>query len=372
MFDAIRSWTGRLTLSLLLCLLFLATVSQVGATGRRSADLMVEAAANLIRTLDDSQKEKALLPFEGDHRFDWHYIPKTSRKGLSLKEMNSTQLHLANALLNAGLSNSGFAKAASIMSNEWLVRDREMAEGRRSQLLQLRDPLLYYFTLFGEPSTEAPWGWSIEGHHISLNYTLVGGFQVATSPFFFGGEPHEVLEGPRKGQRILGREEDLARALLGSLDEEQSAKAHPSTEAPRDMLTAANRTARIEGAPVGLPSTEMTIGQLVVLRELIDEYVFNLPPDLAGDRTAAVEEAWGQPIYFVWLGTDKRGPGNGHYYRVQASTFLIEYDNVQFNANHSHSVWRDWDGDFGLDLLAEHYRRDHGQSQSSGRTHPED
>lgn len=326
---------------------------------RRSVELMTEAAKNLIRTLEEDQKPVLLLPFEGDTRLDWHYIPKRSRKGLSLKEMNSTQRHLANALMNAGLSAAGFAKATSIMSNEWLVRDREMAEGRRTQLLELRDPDLYFFSIFGSPFADGPWGWSVEGHHVSLNFTIVGHHFVADSPLFFGGEPHEVLEGPRQGQRILGREEDLARDLLASLDEEQRAVAIVSTEAPRDIVTAASRKAAIEGDPVGLSSTEMTLGQRVLLRALIDEYVNNVSADLAAERAEAVEEAWLEPIYFVWMGSTTRGPGNPHYYRVQSKTFLIEFDNVQFNANHSHTVWRDWDGDFGVDLLEQHYEESH-------------
>ena len=90
-----------------------------------------------------------------------------------------------------------------------------------------------------------------------------------------------------------------------------------------------------------------------MLDALIDEYAGNVPPDLAARRRAQVKAA-GNAIHFAWIGSGE--PGAPHYYRVQAPDFVIEYDNVQNAANHSHTVWRDFDGDFGRDLLAEHHR----------------
>ena len=319
---------------------------------------MAEAARNFLASLDDEQRAKAALAFDDDLRLDWHYIPKRERKGLAFKEMISEQLHLAHVLLNSGLSAKGYAKASTIMSLESLIREMEESQGR-TRMLQLRDPDLYYFSIFGEPSESGTWGWSMEGHHLSLNFTLVNGALVASTPHFHGSEPHEVLRGRRIGLRVLGAEEDLARALLGSLDEDQRSRAVIGDQAPRDVLTAASRKAELEGPAKGLPRSSMNEEQKNLLGALIDEYVGNLRSDLAADRRARVETALSEEIYFAWMGSLERGVGHPHYYRVQASTFLIEYGNIQNNANHSHSVWRDYEGDFGLDLLAEHYRRNH-------------
>jgi hypothetical protein len=208
-------------------------------------------------------------------------------------------------------------------------------------------------TFFGEPAPGANWGWSIEGHHVSLNFTLVGE-RVASSPTFLGANPHLAPKGPRAGLRPLGREEDLGRALVRSLDAGQRAQAILAEVAPNDIETAAARAVRPDEPPKGLAAAAMTPAQQAALRALIEVYVENVPADLQARRRAQFEGADFSKIHFAWMGSLEPGIGHGHYYRVQAPTFLIEYDNVQNDANHSHTVWRDYDGDFGRDLLAEH------------------
>ena len=344
-----------LTLSALLCLAAFTPQPTRGASGNAdaSAGLIVDAARNLLATLTPEQRQRAVLPFEGEAREDWHYIPKLNRKGLAFKDLDPDQVHLAHVLLNASLSRPGYFKASTVMSLESLVKLIDMAAGRSGQILRLRDPFLYYLTIFGEPASGARWGWSIEGHHLSLNFTLAGD-RVASSPTFLGAEPHHVIEGPRSGLRVLGREEDLARALLASLDDGQRAKAILAAEAPADIATAAQRVVRPDQPPQGLAASAMAPEQQAALRALIEVYVENVPSDLQARRRAQYEGADFGQIHFAWMGSTEKGIGNGHYYRVQAPTFLIEYDNVQNDANHSHTVWRDYDGDFGRDLLAEH------------------
>jgi hypothetical protein len=220
-----------------------------------------------------------------------------------------------------------------------------------------RNPEKYYFSVFGEPSDTGTWGFRVEGHHVSQNFTVVNG-KIAGSPSFFGANPAEVREGPRKGLRVLAAEEDLARDLLESLTPEQKKVAIVAPEAYKDILTVASRKAALEGQPSGLSAAKMTKKQFDLLLTLLSSYANNMPEQLAQARMEHVKKA-GTNMFFAWAGVEQRG--GPHYYRIQAPAFLIEYDNTQNNANHIHSVWRDFNGDFGLDLLAMHYKSSHGQ-----------
>ena len=171
---------------------------------------MTDSAKAFLASLTPEQRAQATFAMQDDERFNWHYIPK-ERKGLPLREMTSTQKQLAHALLAAGLSQRGYIKASTIMSLDDILRVMENGKGPR------RDPEGYFFTVFGEPSETGTWGYRIEGHHISQNFTIVNG-KVQDAPSFFGSNPAEVLDGPRKGLRILAREEDLGRELIQSLD----------------------------------------------------------------------------------------------------------------------------------------------------------
>jgi hypothetical protein len=208
--------------------------------------------------------------------------------------------------------------------------------------------------VFGEPGDSGNWGWRVEGHHISLNFTLSGGKVIATSPMFFGSNPQEIKWGPRQGQRTLPREEDLGRELVLALDAKQKTTAVLTGETPKDIISFNKRKADPLD-PKGLVAKQMNKKQSDILMSLIEEYVGNLPEDLANVRMEGVKKAGLDKVTFAWAGgTDK---GQGHYYRVQGPTFLIEYDCTQDNGNHIHSVWRDYNGDFGTDVLAAHYRQ---------------
>jgi hypothetical protein len=316
-----------------------------------SAGVMENAARNFLAALNPEQRAKATYKFEADERFDWHFIPK-ARKGLPLKEMTAYQKHLAHAMLSAGLSQQGYIKAATVMSLEDTLRIVEQGAGRPAPL---RDPELYFVTVFGEPSSSSPWGYSFEGHHISQNFTVVNG-KVQDTPSFYGANPAEVKEGPRKGLRVLAAEEDAGRELVTALDAEQKKVAIVDQKAYKDIFTMASRKAALEGQPTGLSASKMDSKQFAMLMALIDVYASNMPDQLAQARMEVVKKA-GKNINFAWAGVLERG--GPHYYRVQAPTFLIEYDNTQNSANHIHSVWRDFNGDFGQDLLKAHYQTSH-------------
>lgn len=319
-----------------------------------AAPRMAATAQRFLASLTEEQRAAVVFKLEDEERFFWHYvptddIPKTygrPRRGLTLAEMTPAQKHLAGALLSAGLSQQGYIKATTIMSLEDILRILEKdTRGRRN-------PERYHFSIFGEPSETGTWAYRIEGHHVSLHFTVVQG-RATGNPTFFGSNPAEVREGPRAGLRVLADEEDRARALLDALTPEQRKVAIVAEKAYPDILTERSRKAALNGQPSGLAAGKMTAAQRKLLAALIDVYIDNVPAELAEQRRARLKAA-GLNLHFAWAGVvEKGGP---HYYRVQAPGFLIEYDNTQNRANHIHSVWRDFEGDFGLDLLKEHYQ----------------
>ena len=309
------------------------------------ASAMTAAAAKFLDSLNAEQGAAVRFPFDGEDRFDWHFIPR-ERKGVPLKTMTASQRSAALDLVRTGLSERGFTKAESIRQLEQILFE---LEGR-----DIRDQDLYFFMIFGDPAPGSTWGWRYEGHHLSHSWTIVNGTTVASSPQFFGTNPAEVREGPKRGQRVLGREEDQARALLASLNAAQRASAMLGDEAPRDILTSAEREVAML-ADLGVAYADLDERQRAVLWSVIEEYAMAQPSAVADQRLSAIQSAGLNRIKFGWMGGAARG--DAHYYRIQGPTFLIEYDNTQGDANHVHSVWRDFRGDFGRDLLAAHYQR---------------
>jgi len=314
--------------------------------------LMAECAKRFLGALGADQRGKALFPFNTDERMNWHFIPR-ERMGLPLLEMTPYQKHLASALLAAGLSQGGYIKAVTIMSLEDVLRILENDSGER------RNPEKYYFSVFGTPSDSGTWGYRIEGHHLSQNYTVVDG-KAIDAPSFFGSNPAEVRQGPRKGLRTLAGEDDLGFELIHALDGQQQKLAIVDPTAYRDILTAASRKAALKGQPSGLSASKMNATQFDALMAIMEEYARNVPDELAERRMEQINKA-GRIIYFAWSGGIDHG--DPHYYRVQTSSFLIELDDTQDNANHIHSVWRDFAGDFGHDLLQQHYQASHQETE---------
>ncbi len=314
-----------------------------------SAD-MAKAAASFLASLTPEQKAKAAFGFktEGkDERLDWHFVPK-ARKGLPIKEMTEPQRELARALLKTGLSDHGYKKASEIQGLETLLHELEKGKG------PVRDAELYFVTIFGEPGEKQPWGWRWEGHHQSFNYTVPPGKEPSMTPSFYGSNPGEVKDGPQKGTRPLGREEDLGRELVKALDAEQLKIALIAKDAPKDIL---NVPGRQDTKPEGIPYAKLNDAQKKQLVTLVREYLFRCRAEVAEQDLARLEKLGMDNLHFAWAGGLDRG--QPHYYRVQLANFVLEYDNVQNGANHPHSVWRDFDRDFGLDVLAEHYKAAH-------------
>jgi Protein of unknown function (DUF3500) len=327
----------------------------------RSSAAMATAADTFLKALTPEQRQQATFPFDGDERVHWHFIPTDifPRNGLTIKAMTEPQRTLARKLLEVGLSQRGYLTATSIMDLEnvlgALEKAGQTADARRGAAM-VRDPERYFFSVFGTPSRTGTWAWRVEGHHVSLHFTIVNGSLVASSPSFFGSNPAEVREGPKKGLRILAAEEDSARALLVALAPAQQKQALINAVAPGDIATM-NKLTIDPLAPGGIAAGALDAKQRDLLMKVVDSYVSLMASDIAEDRMARLRKGGLEKITFAWAGDIERG--KKHYYRVQGPTFLIEYDNTQDDANHIHSVWRDFDGDFGRDVLREHLKSAH-------------
>jgi len=319
---------------------------------QKSAANMARAATLFLDSLQADQKTKVSFPFEGNERLQWHFIPNEMfpRQGLMIKDMNEQQRGFAFDLLRTALSSQGYVKVRAIMELEDVLKVIE-AGGRFA-----RNKEEYLFSVFGTPGPRGTWGWRVEGHHVSIRLTIVDGAvkqPVATSPMFLGANPAVVQEGDQKGRAPLHSEESAARAFLASLSGELQAKAVVNKVAPGDILTM-NKNDITPLPDQGVTFASLDEKQRAKLLDLIGVYTGNMEAELAGERMARLKANGLDKIRFAWLGETEQG--KKHYYMVQGPTFLIEYDNTQNDGNHIHSVWRDFNGDFGRDILREHLK----------------
>ena len=325
---------------------FLSCHSQ--STGNVPND-MSAAANKFLETLSARQQAKTQFLFDQEERYNWHYIPK-DRKGISLSDLNEDQRKAAMNLLRTALSDTGFNKTIAIIELEAVLRE---VEGR-SSIDDYRDPGKYYFSIFGHPAVDSIWGWRLEGHHISFNFSTENNRLVSGTPGFLGANPAIVLSGPEKGKQILKDETELGFALLHSFDAKQAEKVIINTEAPAEIITAANRKAVISD-PGGILYSELDDAQQKNFLQLLSVYINRYTRLFAMDMMQDIETAGLPNLRFAWAGAQQ--PGKPHYYRILGPTIIIEYDNTQNNANHVHTVIRDLKNDFGGDELLKHYKK---------------
>jgi hypothetical protein len=330
----------------------LAFVLLVGTAAKRASDRnvarMAESARLFLASLDEGQRERASFEFVSEDRLRFHFIPPETfrREGLRLNEMSAAQRERAHDLLRAGLSERGYMTATQIMEAEGILAALE-GDGRRFA----RDPGAYVVSVFGSPSTTGTWAWRFEGHHLSLHFTVARGSVTVSSPTFLAANPAEIPSGPKKGMRPLARQEDAGRALLGSLSVEQRAVAVVDAVAPRDIVSAM----RPEVGPLataGIRAADLTPLQRSLLMDVVEAWTSVMHDEIAALRWTKIRAAGTDDIRFAWAGGTLRG--EVAYFRVQGPTFLIEFDNTAEDSNHIHSAWRDFEGDFGRDMLREH------------------
>ncbi len=317
---------------------------------RKDLSGMAAAANKLLVSLSEKQKDKIQFNFDDNERYNWHYVPK-SRKGIPLKDLSGSQYSAAMDLLRSALSDTGFKKTTDIIQLERILRG---VEGRPEDD-DYRDPAKYYFSIFGNPATDTVWGWRLEGHHISFNFSAINNTIVSGTPGFLGTNPAVVLSGPEKGKYILKDETELGFALLHSLDAGQAKKAVIDNDAPSEIITAADRKAMIKD-PEGILYSELNGSQQKLFTQLLSIYIHRYTRLFAMQLMKEIETAGMDKLRFAWAGSQQQGLGNPHYYRIHGPTIIIEYDNTQNNANHIHTVIRDLKNDFGGDELMEHYR----------------
>ena len=317
---------------------------------------MVEATNAFVSSLSVQQRNNGVYTFEDEERFNWHFIPR-DRKGVPFRSMSDSQRAAAQNVLQTFFSAKGYQRAEAVRSLESVLAEIEV-NGRFD-----RDPELYFLTIFGTPGLDSNWALRYEGHHLAYNWTFVSGMGIASSPQFFGSNPAEVRSGEKIGTRVLSVEEDLGRDLVSALSADQKKMAILDLEVPGDIFTAAEREiTRLENS--GISYSELNSRQKRMLIALIDELASMQSEVIAEARMASIRSEGLEDIKFVWIGGIERG--DPHYYRVQGSGFLIEYDNTQNNANHIHLVWRDFTGDFGRDLIRMHYQ---AAANGFGATH---
>ena len=312
-----------------------------------AAKQMADACNALLNSLSETQKAKATYAYEDGERVFWYY-PPLNRHGLALRDMDAKQRELAHALMASGLTEKSYEQAKLIIEHELVLGPLEKEQGT---VTFVRDPELYYFTVFGQPGGADPWGWRAEGHHVSLHFSIWGDKVISMTPFFFGSNPAEVRKGPKTGLRILGTREDLSFDLVESLDKGQRSEAIIYDKAPLDILTYNSSKVSLPKEE-GLPASKMSGTQKKMLVSLISEYVNQVRADLSQERLDAIKEQGIDGFHFAWAGPTEKN--QEHYYRIHGGNFVVEFDNRQDGANHIHSVWREIENDFAQDVLREH------------------
>lgn len=322
------------------------TTGAARAATQSSAAAMVAAGQAFVSALTPQQRQQALFPLESDELLKWNVVPDatTACTGLSLKAMAPQERTLAEGLLKAGLSERGYATYTGIRDLEDVLRSLD-----RDKKTSTHDPLAYCVTIFGNPSPGTDWAWRVDGHHVSLHFTVIKGNLVSSTPTFAGTNPAEVQTGKEKGTRVLAAQEDSARAMLMALTPDEQAKAIIDTAVPGDIVTG-NMEKIAPMKPAGLQSKDMTPEQRLKLIDVVKSYAGLMADDLARQRVDRIYSAGLDQLYFAWAGSTE--PGQPHYYRIQGPNFVIEFDDALDHANHVHTVWRDFNDDFGRDLLA--------------------
>ena len=301
------------------------------------------AATNaLLDALDDTQRAMACVPFSDEpERRTWFYWP-APRRGVPLDSLDAAQRQLVHRLVASVVRLPTFAKITTIMALEEVLGELE-GGGTHA----IRDPALYFTTIFGDPSGGDPWGVRFEGHHVSVHAT-VAGEGVAPTPVFLGSNPAEIRNEGRVVIRPLAEEEDLGRALLHALTADQRRRAVIDDTAPADIVTS-NAPAVAHDLSGGVAVADLSGEAADLARDLVRLY--------AERSTLTRSPPPTDDLRFAWAGPPQRGAA--HYYRLAGARFLAEYDNTQDDANHGHAVWRDPADDFGDDLLRRHRAEAH-------------
>jgi hypothetical protein len=336
---------------------------------RRAAEAFLEA-------LTPEQVERTTFEADGPEWRMWSNTSGYERLGVSFDEMSEAQREAAFEMIRAGMSARGFEQSRDIMR----------LNGHLALLLDNHDrygEFLYWLTVMGEPSETEPWGWQLDGHHLVVNYFVLGD-QVVMTPTFMGSEPVIAEEGPYAGTEALQEEQSEALAFMATLTEAQQAVAVlDSVKTGNNALAQAFQDNLVLDY-AGLRATELDAAQREGLLDLIALYVGNMAEGHARIRMEEVAEHL-DDTWFAWIG--EAHPDATFYYRIHSPVVLIEFDHQMPialpgprvpNQRHIHSVIRTPNaGDYGKDLLRQHIESRHGDSDAAhthlhGHTHTHD
>lgn len=304
---------------------------------------MAQSARAFLDALSPPQRKAASRPFTDASRHAWNFLPG-ARAGLALGTLSDAQRRVAFVFIRSGLSDRGYTRLRGVRTLEGVLR-AALGPQRRRASPNWRDPGLYYLAIFGPPGANQPWGWRLEGHHLSLNFTCIPDRPCIATPFFFGANPARVGAGPHRDLRVLAAEEDIARRLVNVLDPAQRRRALLAGRAPGNLFLGTRETV-VALEKSGLPAAVMAAAQRELLMKLIEAYVRAMRPAIADAELAEARKAGVGKIHFAWMGGTQ--PGQDHFYRVHGPTLFIEYSN---HGNHIHSVWRDPVDEFGAASL---------------------
>jgi hypothetical protein len=307
------------------------------------------AAEALLAGLTEDQRKKTMFPLDDVEWRMWDNRPRVPRQGVGFNEMSDKQREFAFDLMRAGLSVKGLRKTEDIMKlNETL------AEIRKDW--QTFGHWLYWITIMGTPSDTEPWGWQLDGHHLIINYFVLGD-QVVMTPTFLGSEPVRADAGQFKGTEVLQEEQNKGLNFFNSLSKEQQAKTVIQGDKRGDNTLAGAYRDNLVLDYAGIMASELDEKQQAQFVDLIEEYVGVMPEGHARIRMDEVRRHLNR-TYFAWLGST--APGGVFYYRIQSPVVLVEFDHqsaaAASNRNHIHTVVRTPNGgDYGKDLLRQHY-----------------
>jgi hypothetical protein len=336
-----------------------------------SAETCAAAATVFLASLTTEQHANAVRPFEHEGRKKWTNLPgsRFREEGLPFGEMTEEQRKLGHRLVQCGLSSQGYQKATGIMRLDDYLFSQLADPARLPEGFNFGHGY-YWLGVFGDPASDAPWGWQLDGHHLGLNFTVVGG-KLEVTPAFIGAQPNEVPSGPYAGWRILGEEEDKALNLIQNLDDRQRRMAVLSDTVPDDIFTGPERGDALREF-AGLPASDMTSEQHVLLDDLIAEYVNNMEPDAANPLWARITADGRSKLFFAWMGGTTQG--SAFYYRIHSPSVLIEFDHTlnlatlrddvhKPDPNHIHTVLRQPGQDYGEDMLRRHHFENHSPDE---------
>ncbi len=329
---------------LILTALALAGTVAAPAKDGQTAAAMAQTANRLLASYDADQNKKAAFPFDHKSRETWHFFPNWSnRTGIALNQLSETQRAATKELLNLLLSSEAFQEQENIRLIHGLKKDLAAPDNPRH---------LYHLAIFGKPSGKSTWGWSYEGHHLSLNCTLVEGRHFAVTPSFWGASPVMITKGPQKGVEVFKKEREMGLAFVNSLAPEQKKRAVLDKRKGPGTATRLNRNAYMPQA--GIRFAELNKSQKIKLLSLVRVYAGKYRPDVIRqiDGRKKIQDTSSMTFAYV-SDSDKYI----RHYRIQTKDYLIEFDNG--GGNHVHSAWRDFEGDFGRDLISEHLKKEH-------------